>query len=135
MNLTLFQDKKPKIDDEIEILDELEVIKVVKNPIYKPKRVHKEPKTKSKPISQLQTCRFCKFSYDDKKMLYKHCAIEHYRNYLEKERKKYIKVYWKCCVCYDELNGHLPALLHVAISHCIGTVLVIRKNFQKAKYD
>jgi hypothetical protein len=120
------------MDDEIEILDELEVIKVIKNPIYKPKRVHKEPK--SKPISQLQKCRFCELSFDNKKMLYKHCAIQHYRNYLEKEVKRYFKVYWKCWVCFDELNGYLPALLHVAISHCKGTVLVIRKNFQKAKY-
>ena len=44
------------MDDEIEILDEIEVTKVVKNPAYKPKpkappkRVYKQ--AKSKPISQ-----------------------------------------------------------------------------------
>ena len=114
------------MDDEIEILDELEVIKVVKNPIYNPFR-HKEPK--SKQLSQLQKCRFCKLSFDNKKMLFEHCALKHYRNYLEQELGRYFKVHWDCTICYDELNSATGALLHIAISHCLGTVLVIRNNF------
>ena len=120
------------MDDEIEILDEIEVTKVVKNPVYKPKpkepkRAYKEPK--SKPISLLQKCRFCELSFDNKKTLLEHYAFKHYKNYLEKEMKSYFKVHWDCLVCFDELNSYFGALLHVAISHCIGTVLVIRNNF------
>ena len=122
------------MDDEIEILDEIEVTKVVKNPVYKskpkpPKRVYKEPK--SKPISLLQKCRFCKHSFDNRKTLLEHCAYKHYKNYLEKEMRTYFKVHWDCTVCYDELNNAREALMHIAISHCLGMVLVYMKQFSK----
>ena len=109
------------MDDEIEILDELEVIKVVKNPVYK--------ELKSKQISLIQKCRFCKLSFDNKKMLLEHCAFKHYKKYLEKEMRSYFKIPWDCSVCFDELNSGKEALLHVAISHKLGMVLVIRNNF------
>ena len=122
------------MDDEIEILDEIEVTKVVKNPVYKPKpkepkRVYKEPK--SKPISLLQKCRFCKHSFDNKKTLLEHCAYKHYKNYLEKEMSGYFKVHWDCTVCYDELNNAREALMHIAISHRLGMVLVYMKQLSK----
>ena len=110
------------MDDEIEILDELEVIKVVKNPIYKPK---------SKPISLLQKCRFCKLSFDNNKTLLVHCAFKHYKNYLEEEMKRFFKIPWDCSVCFDELNSGKEALLHVAISHKLGVFLVYMKQFPK----
>merc|ERR1712051_1068234 len=115
--------KKAKMDDEIEILDEIEVTKVVKNPAYKPKpkappkRVYKQ--AKSKPISLLQKCRFCKLSFDNKKTYYEHCAFKHYRNYLEKEMKRYFKVHWDCTVCYEELNSAKGALMHIAITRSL----------------
>ena len=113
------------MDDEIEILDVLEVIKVVKNPVY----LHKEPK--SKPISLLQKCRFCQHSFDNRKTYYEHCAFKHYRNYLENEMKRYFKVHWDCTVCCDELNSVQEALLHIAITHRLGMVLVYMKQFSK----
>ena len=117
------------MDDEIEILEEIEVTKVDKNPIYK------ESKTR---ITFVEKCRFCNLSFDSycsttsKKKLYQHCALKHYRSYLESVVRCYFKVHWNCLVCFEELNSAKQALLHVAISHGIGTVLVIRNNFQKA---
>ena len=133
--LTLFQDKKPKMDDEIEILDELEVTKVIKNPIYKPWWMHKEHNSKPKntytyiPISQPQKCRFCTRSFNDEKKFLVHYAFIHYKNYLEEEMKRFFDVPWDCSVCFDELGGRNQALLHVAISHQLGMLLVIRNNF------
>ena len=135
LHSNFFQDKKPKMDDEIEILDEIEVTKVVKNPVYKqpkpkpPKRVHKQPK--SKPITLLQKCRFCQHSFDNRKTYYEHCAFKHYRNYLENEMKRYFKVHWDCTVCYEELNSAKGALLHIAITHRLGMVLVYMKKKSK----
>ena len=117
------------MDDEIEILEEIKVRKVEKNPNYK------ESKTR---ITFLEKCRFCNLSFDSycsttsKKKLYKHCALKHYRSYLESVVRCYFKVHWNCLICFDELNSAKQALLHVAISHGIGTVLVIKNNFQKA---
>ena len=123
------------MDDEIEILDELAVIKVIKNPIFNYKefkRMLEEPK--SKPITAtklLQKCRFCEHSFDNRKTYYEHCAFKHYRNYLENEMKRYFKVHWDCRVCCDELNSVKEALLHIAITHRLGMVLVYMKKNSK----
>ena len=112
------------MDDEIEILDELEATKVIKNPIYKTWWMHKEPNSK-----QLQKCRFCTRSFNDEKKFLVHYAFIHYKNYLEEEMKRFFDVPWDCSVCFDELGGRNQALLHVAISQQLGMVLVIRNNF------
>ena len=91
-------DEEIEILKEIEILDEIEVVR----------------------------CLFCNLSFLSEKTLYIHCALKHYRNYLESEVKCYFKVHWNCSSCFAIFGSEKQAIVHLAISHQLGTVLVIR---------
>ena len=114
LNFTSLQNQKLRMDDDIEILDEIEVVR---------KEIH------WKRISLLEGCPFCNLSFLSERTLYIHCALKHYRNYMELEVKCYFEVHWNCSSCFAILSSEKQAIVHLAISHRLGMVLVIRNCF------